>query len=400
MLLTKFVRYQLGAFAIITVVVVSWILVSYLRVPAMLGIGRSTVELALPSGAGLYPKSNVTYRGVHAGVVHSLRIDADTVVVTMHLDAGLDIPKTDLRAEVHSRSAIGEQYIELLPQTDSAPYLADGDRIDSTRLPTPTAHMVDALDAAMGDIPREDLQTVITESGVAFRNSGPDLQQILDGLNNVLDEGHRNLAPTLHLIDNAGALLDTQVAAGDDIRAWTGYLGSITGSLAANDTHVGALLAGGQEAGTQAADLFGRITPTLPRALGNLHSVAEVLRIYNMSLEQILVVYPPLAAMAQSIVKGSEPGMANLDFNLNVNAPPPCLTGFVPPDQRRSPSESAVIDSPTPNYCGVAPGEPYVPRGARNMPCMENPGVRAPDVDSCRAGGTAPLGTNPWIGGP
>ena len=118
MLLTKFVRYQLIAFAIIAVVSIAWIAVSYMRVPSMLGLGRNTVELVLPSGGGLYPKSNVTYRGVHAGVVNGLRIEGDQVVVTMYLDSDLDIPKDGLLAEVHSRSAIGEQYIELLPQTD------------------------------------------------------------------------------------------------------------------------------------------------------------------------------------------------------------------------------------------------------------------------------------------
>ena len=401
MLLTKFVRGQLIAFAIITVVSVAWILIAYLRVPSMIGFGRNTVELVLPSGGGLYPKSNVTYRGVHAGTVNGLRVEGDKVVVKMYLDSDLDIPKDGLVAEVHSRSAIGEQYIELLPATDEGPYLQDGDVIETGGvIPTQTAEMVDTVEVALQDVPREDLKTLIDESGVAFTNSGNDLQQILDGLNKFLDEGQANIEPTLNLIDNGGPLLQTQADSSSSIRSWTHYLDLVTSSVADNDNSLRGLLVNGQDAGYEATDLFNRITPTLPTALGNLNSVADVLRIYHMSLEQILAVYPPLAAGAQSVLKGAKPGMVNLDFNLDVNAPPPCLTGFTPPDQRRSPADPTIIDSPTPNYCAVADSDPYVVRGARNLPCTENPGVTAPDVDACRQGGVEPMGTNPWIGGP
>ncbi|MBJ8343886.1 MCE family protein [Antrihabitans sp. YC2-6] len=399
MLLSKFVRYQLIAFAVITLVSVGWIVSQYLRVPSMLGVGRNTVELILPSGGGLYPKSNVTYRGIHVGVVDGMRIDGDAVVVTMYLEDDIDIPKTNLRAEVHSRSAIGEQYIELLPQTDDGPYLDDGDTIVSNAVPTSTAQLVATLDTALQDVPRADLQTLIDESGEAFRNSGNDIQQILDGLDDFLDESQKNLEPTLQLIDNAGPLLDTQIESAGAIRAWTGYLGSITTSVAVNDDHVRGLLVNGAAAGAEGTDLFNRIAPTLPTTLTNLNSIADVLRIYHMSLEQILVVYPAMAAAIQSVVAGSEPGMGNLDFNLGVNAPPPCITGYLPPDQRRSAADAAPIETQAPGYCAIAQDDPSVVRGARNFPCMENPGRRAPDVDACRdQDGYVPLGTNPPIG--
>lgn len=399
MLLSKFVRYQLIAFSITTVLAVGWIALEYLRVPAMIGVGRNTVELVLPSGAGLYKKSNVTYRGIHVGTVNGLRVQNGSVVVSMYLDDSVDIPKTDLVAEVHSRSAIGEQYIELLPQTDAGPYLQDGDTVVSKAVPTPTADLVSTLDTALQDIPRDELKTVIDESGMAFRNSGNDMQQILDGLNNFLDEGQENLAPTRALIDNAGALLDTQIESGGSIHRWTGYLASITTSIANNDEHVRGLIDNGAPAGTEVTDLFTNISGTLPKALGNVNSVADVLRIYHMSVEQILVVYPGMAAALQSITTGSEPTMGNLDFNLGVNAPPPCAVGFLPPDQRRSGAESSVPTIDAPGYCAVPQDDPSVVRGARNLPCMENPGRRAADVDACKdPAGYVPRGNNTPLG--
>ncbi|MFC8383594.1 MCE family protein [Nocardia sp. NPDC057272] len=395
MLLSRLVRYQLIAFAVITVVAVAWIGMKYLRVPAMLGIGRHTVELVLPSGGGLYEKSNVTYRGIQVGVVDNLRVDDGSVVVTMFLDGAVDIPKHDIVAEVHSRSAIGEQYIELLPQTDPGPYLQDGDTIVGGRLPTPTAELIDTLDLALADVPRDDLRALIDESGTAFRNRGNDLQQIIDGTGAFIDEGLANIGPTRALIDGAGPLLDTQVASSESIRAWSGYLGSITRTVADRDGSLRSLIDNGGPAGEAGAALFTEIAPTLPRALANLHSIADVLRIYNLSVEQILVIYPAVAAAIQSVAAGSEPSMGNLDFNLNLNVPPPCTTGFLPPDQRRSPVDSAPIPLQTPAFCAVPQDDPTVARGARNLPCTENPGRRAPTVEQCKdPAGYVPLGEN------
>jgi phospholipid/cholesterol/gamma-HCH transport system substrate-binding protein len=50
-------------------------------------------------------------------------------------------------------------------------------------------------------------------------------------------------------------------------------------------------------------------------------------------------------------------------------------------------------------YCKVAQNDATVVRGARNYPCMEFPGKRAPTVQLCRdPRGYVPLGSNPWRG--
>ncbi|MFI9408683.1 MCE family protein [Nocardia gamkensis] len=389
---------QLIAFALITVVAVSWILMQYLRLPSLVGIGRTSVDLVLPAGGGLYKKSNVEYRGVEVGVVDDIRVQDNQVIVSMDLDSSVDIPRTNLQVEVHSRSAIGEMYIELLPQTDSGPFLASGDVIVGGRLPTSTTELVTSLDTALSAVPRPDLKTLIDESGTAFRNAGGDMQQILDGINAFINEGQANIAATRSLIDQSEDLLDTQIVTGGSIRAWSGYLDSITRSVADHDSQVRSFVDNGAPAGNELAALFGDISSTLPVALANLNSVADVARIYNASIEQILVVYPALVAALQSITRGSAtPTMGNLDFNLGVGAPPHCITGFAPPAERRSPTETEPIPLPGPrNYCAVPQDDPSVVRGARNLPCMENPGRRAPTVQDCRdPNGYVPLGNNP-----
>ncbi|PRC49972.1 virulence factor Mce, partial [Mycobacterium sp. ITM-2017-0098] len=104
----------------------------------LLGIGRIAVTLQLPSTGGLYQFSNVTYRGIEVGKVTDVRPTADGVVVRMSLNTSPKIP-ADLQANVRSVSAVGEQYVDLVPRSDSAPYLDDGSVIvaDQTSIPQP-----------------------------------------------------------------------------------------------------------------------------------------------------------------------------------------------------------------------------------------------------------------------
>ncbi len=52
-------------------------------------------------------------------------------------------------------------------------------------------------------------------------------------------------------------------------------------------------------------------------------------------------------------------------------------------------------------YCKTAQNDAAAVRGARNYPCQEFPGKRAPTVALCRdPKGYVPIGTNPWRGPP
>lgn len=124
-MLTRFVRIQLLIFTIASVVGVGTMVFVYLQAPVLLGIGRISVKLQLPTTGGLYEFSNVTYRGTQVGKVTDIRPTREGVTVTMSLDTSPRIP-ADLQANVRSVSAVGEQYVDLVPASDSGPYLEDG----------------------------------------------------------------------------------------------------------------------------------------------------------------------------------------------------------------------------------------------------------------------------------
>src|SRR4051812_47678927 len=116
-MLTRFVRIQLTIFTIASVIGITTMVFHYMQVPTLLGIGRLTVKLELPDTGGLYRFSNVTYRGVQIGKVTAVAPTATGAEATLSIDTSPQIP-ANVRASVHSISAVGEQYVDLVPRTE------------------------------------------------------------------------------------------------------------------------------------------------------------------------------------------------------------------------------------------------------------------------------------------
>src|SRR6201986_3730827 len=123
MYLSKQIRIQLAVFTVVAVVAVTVMSLHFMKLPAMLfGVGRYTVTMHLPQTGGLCASSNVTYRGSEVGRVQSVHLTDSGVEAVLSLKSGIKIP-SNLKAEVHSQSAVGEQYLELLTRTCVRPPL-------------------------------------------------------------------------------------------------------------------------------------------------------------------------------------------------------------------------------------------------------------------------------------
>lgn len=401
MMLTKFVRTQLVIFSVLTIVGLVVMGTQYVRLPALFGIGQFGVTVQLPATGGLYPHANVAFRGTNVGKVEEVVLTENGVDAKLSIGSGYDIP-ADLDAEVKSVSAIGEQYVDLIPRTDSEPYLADGDVVplDRTSIPQDVGSMLDQAATLVESISNTQLRTVVDESFKAFNGAGPDLQRLIDSARLFVQEANANADATKTLIEQAGPLLDTQVVTSDAIRSWTQDLVTFSDQLRASDPQIRSLLEKGPETAAQATELFQELEPTLPVLLANLVSVGEVGVIYNKSIEQVLVIYPPLVAgLMTAALGGPREDGAIVNFHLQANDPPPCTTGFLPADEWRPGNEVSIPDTPPNLFCKIAPDDPTAVRGARNYPCMEFPGRRAGTVEECRSeAGYVAQGNNPPTG--
>src|SRR3954468_3563067 len=174
---------QLAILAAITVVSVGVMAFGFVKVPALFGIGRYTVTVDLPATGGLYPTSVVTYRGTEIGRVKSVDVTHDGVRAVLTLNSDTEIP-SDVTAAVHSRSAVGEQFLELTPTTAAgAAPLRDGDVIPvgKVQIPADIGTLLDTTNTALKAIPQDDLKTVVDEASKAVAGLGPQLAHIVDG---------------------------------------------------------------------------------------------------------------------------------------------------------------------------------------------------------------------------
>jgi virulence factor Mce-like protein len=386
-MLTRFVRTQLAIFAIVGIVGIFVMVVSYMQAPTLLGIGKMTITLELPATGGLYRFSNVTYRGSQAGKVTAVGLTPHSAKATLSLNTSLQIP-ADLKAEVHSISAVGEYYVDLLPRTDSPPYLHDGSVIAmrDTTIPQPIGPVLDQTSNLITSIPKGKLSELLDESFSAFNGAGDDFGSLVDSsarlsgdLNSVADRART-------LTKDTGPVLDAQAQTSDAIRLWARSLAGFTGQLRRNDPEIRSLLQMGPGAFNEASQLLNQIKPTLPVLLANLTTIGQIGVTYHASIEQVLVLLPPFIAGAQSVLgTKNSTGNTQSDFAIVADDPPGCTVGFLPPNQWRSPADTTTIDTPSGLYCKLPQDSPIGVRGARNYPCMGRPGKRAPTVEICES---------------
>lgn len=389
---------QLSILTLVTVVSCGAMAFNFMKLPATLfGIGEYKVTVDLPQSGGLYETSVVTYRGTDVGQVKSVGVTATGVRAVLAMRSGVKVP-SDVQASVHSRSAIGEQYIELTPQPGKedgqhSPTLRDGDVITAGHVDVPVdiGHLLDMTNRALQAIPRDNLRTVIDETNRAVGGLGPELSRIVDGSAALAIAGGRTVDPLAAVIDQSLPVLDSQVQTSGAIATWAGHTAAIMAQFKAQDAAVRDLLTQGTSGIEEGRAMLDRVSPALPVLFANLVSLGDIAVVYRHDIEQLLVLLPQgIAAMAAIIVPSSNTKQeyrgAQLDFNLNLNLPPPCTTGYVPPAQRRSPASVDAPDRPAADlYCRVPQDSEFNVRGVRNIPCESKPWKRAPTVELCES---------------
>jgi phospholipid/cholesterol/gamma-HCH transport system substrate-binding protein len=403
-MIDKLTRVQLAIFAVITAITLALMAIFYLRLPATFGFGTYAGTADFVAGGGLYKNANVTYRGVAVGRVESVGLNPNGVTAKMRLNSGTPIP-SNVTATVKSVSAVGEQYIDLVPPSPAATNkLRNGFRIDrqNTRIGQDVAELLKRAETLVNSLGDTRLRELLHETFIAANGSGPELARLFESARLLVDEANANYPQISELIDQAGPFLQAQIRAGADIKSLSDGLARFTSEVRQADPQLRSTLATAPGAADEASTAFSGIRPSFPTLATSLANLGRVGVIYHKSIEQLLVVLPPLFAAITTAAGGApQDEGAKLDFKLDLNDPPPCAVGFLPPPMMRTPADETLRELPRDMYCKVAQNDPSTVRGARNYPCQEFPGKRAPTIQLCRdPKGYVPVGRNPWRGPP
>ncbi|MEU9168906.1 MlaD family protein [Streptomyces sp. NPDC048420] len=366
-MITRTVKVQLLAFAVVTAVGMSYVGAEYTGlVDDVLGHGY-TVRADFADSGGIFPGAEVTYRGVPVGRVGALRLTgSDGVSVSLDIKDGAPRIPADTLAVVANRSAVGEQYVDLQPRTSHGPYLLDGSSIPrgSTRVPLPTTDLVLSLDRLVNSVGKDDLRVTVDELGKAFSGTGPNLSRLVDSGNALVESASDSLPQTISLIEDSRKVLRTQADQGSSIKSFAHDLAALSAQLKSSDGDLRKLIGNATPAAQQVNSLLKSTGPRLSVLLANLISGGQVTQAQLPGVEQALVTFPAVVAGSYTVV----PGDGTTHFGLVVNAddPPPCTQGYG--TTPRDPADTSTRRANTDARCTAPRGSNTSVRGAQNAP--------------------------------
>jgi phospholipid/cholesterol/gamma-HCH transport system substrate-binding protein len=381
-MITRRVRLQLLVFVAITLLGVSYVGARYARLDRVFFDDHYTVVAHLERSGGIYEGGEVSYRGVRVGAVGKLVLTDDGVDAYLDIDNSDDNIPADTLAVVGNRSAVGEQYVELQPRTDKAPYLEEKSEIamSDTRTPIATEKFLADISDTVQSVDKDSLATTVDELGQAFAGTGADLQRIIDTGNSFINEADANFDVTTALIRDANTVLRTQADKASAIRTFAQQLSLFSGSLAGSDKDLREVIDRGSATATQLRTFLEQNRVDLAELLNNLVTTGDVIVKHLPGIEQILVIYPYVVEGGFTVVsKSPDTGLYDAHFGLILTTNAVCHGGYEGTDTR-PPQDGSNRPLNTKAGC-TEPASKSNARGIQNLQ-RAAPSYRAPVVGS------------------
>ncbi|MFB9349908.1 MCE family protein [Streptomyces heliomycini] len=396
-MITLAVRLKNLAFLVVAVLALSFLGIRYADLGRYVGVADYyTVDVRLPRTGGLFTHSDVTYRGVSVGRVGPIGLTADGVVAELRIKKSAPRIPADTRAVVAGLSAVGEQYIDLRPESGGGPYLAEGARIEQadTQVPAPVTDVLAGVDDLAGSIPLDDLRTVVDEFGKAFEGHGDDLQVLLDSGSDFVEAADRALPSTTRLITDGETVLRTQAEEERAIRDFAVGAEELARTLKGSDADLRRLLTVTPEAATQVSGVLRDLDPSLGVVLANLLTTSEIAVTRQRGTEELLVKYPAGVAAGATAVDG---GKLNLGMAVTFFKPLPCTAGYGATRYRNGLDLGTTPALNTGAACTASAADGFNVRGSANapkggpVPDPARPGSLPSGSGAARTGGPAAL---------
>jgi phospholipid/cholesterol/gamma-HCH transport system substrate-binding protein len=273
---------------------------------------------------GVFTNADVTDRGVVVGKVGALHIapGGNGVTVDLLINHGQKIPlgssadNTVTTAQVSDLSAVGEQYVELEPKTDSGPYLKSGSQLSGT-IPTDDSVILKNLEGLLASVNVHDLSTVVSELGKGFNNLGPSLQRLIDNGNSLTQAAENDLPATEKLINDGRTVLDTQDQISGELKQFAASFSDVTATIAGKDTSLRTILDNGSAASKQLKTLIQDNSDAVPTLLSNLNTFTGIQDVRIPYTRAVLELYPAIVADSfYALPKPGANGISTARFGL------------------------------------------------------------------------------------
>jgi phospholipid/cholesterol/gamma-HCH transport system substrate-binding protein len=333
-----------------------------------------TVHADFSDSGGIFSGAEVTYRGVTVGKVGTMHITPSGVRLDLHLDdcSNPKIP-ANAKAAVADRSVIGEQYVNLLPNSDNAPYLASGDVIPPSRTSIPIAAetFLTHVDSLITSVDLNALRTTVSELSAAFRDQAASFGSLISDGSALIGDAQQNLPSTLDLLTTSDGVLQTQLDERGSLDSFSSNLNKLAQQLKTSDPDIHHLLTSAPGDLDVLQTVLKQNRTDLGVLLADAADLGNLLVTRQAGIRQVLILYPLLPGGAESSI--GKDGVAATGLVPNVNDPPDCGsptqgTQGYETTQRRPPADTSSSPPNTSARCTASPNSGVSVRGSQNVP--------------------------------
>jgi len=337
-MISKTTKVQLMIFVLITMVGVSYVGARYARLDRLIVDDSYKVVAHFKESGGIFEDAEVSYRGVTVGRVGEMTLTENGVDLILDIDNDSEPIPSDTRALVGNRSAVGEQYVELQPNSDGEPYLGNDSEIamDQTETPISSTKLLVDIDATVNSVNKDSMRTVVSEMGKAFNGTGENLGQIIDTSNSFIETANANFDITTALIKESNTVLHTQLDSASAIQSFSRDLALLSDTFVASDADLRRVIDNGSATANQLRAFLEENEVNLGQLINNLVTTGEIVVEHIDGLEQVLVLYPYVVEGGYTVVgKDPKTGLYDAHFGMVLESQPHvCKEGYEGTEKR------------------------------------------------------------------
>jgi phospholipid/cholesterol/gamma-HCH transport system substrate-binding protein len=157
------------------------------------------VTAKFANASGLVKDAAIAVAGVEVGHIESLAVDHDKAVVGLFLRKDSHI-RSDVKAVIRAKSLLGEKYLELRPQSTTAPELKNGDVVNDTIASVEVDELLASLGPVLKQVDPKDVATIVHVAAKTLNDEQGSLAatihnaaQISSDVNDLIARNKRNV---------------------------------------------------------------------------------------------------------------------------------------------------------------------------------------------------------------
>lgn len=171
----------LGAFVVVVLALFGYLA---LKVGSVNTGGGIEVQALFNDAQGLVENGSVRIAGIKVGTITGLQVDGHKARVSMVLDPSIKVRK-DVRATIKAKSLLGEKFIELIPQSETAPLLENGDIIGDTFVAAELPDLASQIAPLLSRINPEDVSRLVRVVAGVLEKNEKDFPRVIQSLGNI-----------------------------------------------------------------------------------------------------------------------------------------------------------------------------------------------------------------------